>query len=402
MSGKIIERTAYLAKLDSYRKNRDLVKVITGVRRCGKSELMRQFRQHLISDGVPEDSIIHIDLERRRYVIDSERMLYETIRNCIKGNDCYVLLDEVQLVKGWERVVSTIRNEFDADVYVTGSNSKMLSDELGTNLTGRYVTVHILPFSFKEFLNRYPVDTEHGYIQRLEEYILWGGMPILDLDDDPEKNLTILSNIYDSIVNHDIRPRVEMDQGILDNITAFMLSNTGNLTSMNKLAAGAYVNDPRTVERYLTELERCFLFYRADRYDIVGSKHLRTNAKFYPVDTGMVGAILYGRDVNMSALLESVVFIELVRRGYRISVGSFKGREIDFTAWKSDGTVEFYQVCMRVDDRRTLDRELAPFRNMEKGHRKVLILMDCHETPEVPEDVECISAAEWLMQDHHA
>lgn len=396
MSGIQVTREDYLRHLDSYRSNTDLIKIITGVRRCGKSVLMKQFIQHLKDDGVPESQIIFLDLEKARYIIDSERMLYDSIKKQIVEEGCYILLDEIQLIKGWEKVVSTLRNEFDANIYITGSNSKMVSDELATHLTGRYVTIHVMPLSFREFIQRYPIDMQNGYTQRLYQYMHWGGMPIIDLDDDDVKNRTILRGVYDSILNNDVRPRVEVEQGILENLTSSMLSNTGNLTSTNRITGEASIGDVRTTERYLRELERCYIFYRADKYDVIGLKHLKTNAKFYPVDTGMLGSILYGYEMNDSALLECVVFLELIRRGYRVSVGSYRNKEIDFTAWLNDSTPEFYQVSLKIEDMKTLNRELSAFRNLDPSSKKILITMDSDEH-EMPEGVESVNAVDWLL-----
>mgnify|MGYP004623772953 FL=1 len=397
MAKSIVPRTAYIRQLDSYRADTDLLKIVAGVRRCGKSELLRQFRQHLIDDGVPESEIIYIDLERSRYVIDSERMLYETIRNAVRGDGCYIMIDEVHFVRGWERVVSTVKNEFRANMYLTGSNSNMLSDDLATHVTGRYATIRVMPFSFREFVTRYPIDSENGYTQRLYQYMRWGGMPIIDLDDDGTKNRAILRGVYDSILNNDIRPRVELDQVILENITAFMLSNMGNITSANRITVAASVGDKRTTERYLRELVKSFVFYRADRFDMIGLKHMETNAKFYPVDTGLMNAILYGYEIDESALLECVVYLELIRRGYRVSVGSYRNREIDFTAWNDDGVAEFYQVALRLDDERTLKRELDTFLKLDPDSRRVLITMDRDEHP-MPDGVELINAVDWLLE----
>lgn len=396
MSGTTVPRAEYIKVLDSYRKNAELVKVITGVRRCGKSELLRQFRVHLSESGVPDSDIVYIDLEAKRYIIDSERMLYSTIRDSIGSRGCYVLIDEVQIVRGWERVVATVRNEFGANVYITGSNSEMLSDELGTHITGRFVQIHVMPFSFREFLCRYPADMDNGETQRFIQYMHWGGMPIMDLNDDPTKNRAILRGVYDSIINHDIRMRVDLEQSILENVTSFMLSNTGNLTSANRITEGAYIGDQRTTERYLSELCRCFVFYKADRFDILGAKHMRSNAKYYPVDTGMMNTILYGHECNEAAMLECVVYLELVRRGYRVSVGSFKGKEIDFTAWNDDGRPEFYQVALKLDDPKTLARELDPFKKLDPGCRKLLITMG-RDGYEVPDDVKLVDVVDWLL-----
>ena len=398
MSKTIVPRTEYVRQLDSYRNDTDLLKIITGVRRCGKSELLKQFRQHLINDGIPESEIIYIDLEAKRYIIDSERMLYETIRNSIHGDGYYVILDEVHFIKGWERVVSTVKNEFHANIFLTGSNSNMLSDDLATHVTGRYATVNVMPFSFREFMVRYPIDEEHGYTQRFHQYMDWGGMPIVDLNDDESKNRSILRGVYDSILNNDIRPRVELEQAILENITAFILSNTGNVTSAGKITDAAFVGDPRTTERYLRELEKSFIFYKADRYDVIGLKHLKTNAKFYPVDMGMMNTILYGQEMNESALLECVVFLELIRRGYKVSVGSYRNKEIDFTAWGPDGKIEFYQVALRLGDPGTLKRELDSFKKLRPESKKILITLD-RDGHDVPDDIKLVNAVDWLLED---
>ena len=268
-----------------------------------------------------------------------------------------ILIDEVQLIKGWERAVDSIRLKYNANIYITGSNSETVSESLGTHLTGRYVEINIFPFSFREFLSRYPIDPENGYSQRFTQYLRYGGMPIIDLSDSDRKNRAILRGVYDSIINNDIRPNMEMDQTILDNMTSFMISNVGNLTSYRTIAGRSYVSDQRTIEKYLGKLCGCYIFYKADRFDIVGGKHLRVNAKYYLSDTGFRNAVLLGSEYNEGAMLENAVFIELLRRGYRVSVGSFRDKEIDFTAWR-DGDPEFYQVAWSVKDHNSLDREV--------------------------------------------
>lgn len=395
MVRKIVRRERYLRILDSYRSNPDIVKVVTGVRRCGKSELLRQFRQLLLDDGVPERDVIHIDLEERRYVIDSERMMYEYIRGMIPSKGAYILLDEVQLVRGWERVVETLRLEFGANIYITGSNAQMVSSELGTHLTGRFVEISILPFSFREFTERYPVDADNGYTQRFIQYLRWGGMPIIDLGDDETKNRAILRGVYDSIVNNDIRMRVELDQSTLENVTAFMMSNIGNLVSRQAITRGAGIGDQRTVEKYLGELCRCFVFYKADRYDIIGRSHMATNAKFYTVDTGLRNTVLYGSEYNEAALLENAVFIELVRRGYRVAVGSYRNHEVDFTAWKGDEP-EFYQVALSLHSGNTLEREVRTFRSMGAGARMFIVTLD-RDPVDVPDGVDVVNAVDWML-----
>ena len=394
MAEEYVKRPSYIEHMMDYFDNRKMIKVLTGIRRCGKSVMMEQFRQYLLDSGIPEKNVMLIDLEKMRYVIDSERMLYDYISSNIQSEEPIILIDEVQLIKGWERVVDSIRLKYDANIYITGSNSETVSESLGTHLTGRYVEINIFPFSFKEFLSRYPIDEENGYTQRFVQYLRFGGMPIIDLKDSQRKNRTILRGVYDSIINNDIRPNMEMDQSILDNMTSFMISNVGNLTSYGSIAGRSYVGDQRTIEKYLGKLCECYIFYKADKYDVIGGEHMKVNAKYYLADTGFRDAILLGSEYNEGAMLENAVFIELLRRGYRVSVGSYKDKEIDFTAWL-DGEPEFYQVAWSIQDSKVLKREVGSIAKL--GGRRVLITMD-RDLPDVPEGIEVINAVDFFME----
>ena len=394
MAEEYVKRPSYIEQMMDYFDNRKIIKVLTGIRRCGKSVMMEQFRQYLLDSGIPEKNVMLIDLEKMRYVIDSERMLYDYISSNIQSEEPIILIDEVQLIKGWERVVDSIRLKYDANIYITGSNSETVSESLGTHLTGRYVEINIFPFSFKEFLSRYPIDEENGYTQRFVQYLRFGGMPIIDLKDSQRKNRTILRGVYDSIINNDIRPNMEMDQSILDNMTSFMISNVGNLTSYGSIAGRSYVGDQRTIEKYLGKLCECYIFYKADKYDVIGGEHMKVNAKYYLADTGFRDAILLGSEYNEGAMLENAVFIELLRRGYRVSVGSYKDKEIDFTAWL-DGEPEFYQVAWSIQDSKVLKREVGSIAKL--GGRRVLITMD-RDPPDVPEGIEVINAVDFFME----
>ena len=374
--------------------DRTMIKILTGIRCCGKSVIMEQFRQYLINRGISERDIMLIDLEKMRYVIDSERMLYDHISSNIRSDRPVILIDEVQLIKGWERALDSIRLKYDANIYITGSNSETVSESLGTHLTGRYVEIDVYPFSFKEFLSRYPIDNDNGYTQRFVQYLRYGGMPIIDLKDSQRKNRAILRGVYDSIINNDIRPGMDMDQALLNSMTSFMISNIGNLTTYGSIANRSYMKDQRTVEKYLGKLCGCFIFYKADKYDVIGERHLKSKAKYYLADTGFKDAILLGSEYDEGSLLENAVFIELMRRGYRVSVGSFKDREIDFTAWL-DGAPEFYQVAWSINDPMVLDREVRSLTKVEG--KRVLITMDL-DIPEVPDGIEVVRAPEFFLE----
>ena len=394
MAEEYVKRPSYIEQMMDYFDNRKIIKVLTGIRRCGKSVMMEQFRQHLLDSGIPEKNVMLIDLEKMRYVIDSERMLYDYISSNIQSEEPIILIDEVQLIKGWERAVDSIRLKYDANIYITGSNSETVSESLGTHLTGRYVEINIFPFSFREFLDRYPIDSENGYTQRFVQYLRFGGMPIINLEDSQRKNRTILRGVYDSIINNDIRPKMDMDQTILDNMTSFMISNVGNLTSYGSIAGRSYVGDQRTIEKYLGKLCGCYIFYKADRYDVIGGEHMKVNAKYYLADTGFRDAILLGFEYNEGAMLENAVFIELLRRGYKVSVGSYKDKEIDFTAWL-DGEPEFYQVAWSIQDSKVLKREVGSIAKL--GGKRVLITMD-RDLPDVPDGIELINAVDFFME----
>ncbi|WP_400206819.1 ATP-binding protein [Candidatus Methanarcanum hacksteinii] len=344
--------------------------------------------------GISEKDIMLIDLEKMRYVIDSERMLYDHISSNIRSDRPVILIDEVQLIKGWERALDSIRLKYDANIYITGSNSETVSESLGTHLTGRYVEIDIYSFSFKEFLSRYPIDNDNGYTQRFVQYLRYGGMPIIDLKDSQRKNRAILRGVYDSIINNDIRPGMDMDQALLNSMTSFLISNIGNLTTYGSIASRSYMKDQRTVEKYLGKLCGCFIFYKADKYDVIGERHLKSKAKYYLADTGFKDAILLGSEYDEGSLLENAVFIELMRRGYRVSVGSFKDREIDFTAWL-DGAPEFYQVAWSINDPMALDREVRSLTKVEG--KRVLITMDL-DIPEVPDGIEVVRAPEFFLE----
>ena len=219
-------------------------------------------------------------------------------------------------------------------------------------------------------------------------------MPIIDLDDDWKKNKTILRGVYDSIINNDIRPGMDMDQSMLDNMTTFMISNIGNLTSYNNIAVNSLIGDPRTAEKYLSKLCGCFIFYKANRYDLIGMKHMRTNAKFYLADTGFREAVLLGSEYNEGALLENAVFIELLRREYDVCVGSYKDKEVDFTAWR-DGEPEFYQVALSLADGEVLRRELSSLKRLD-AVRKTVITMD-RDLPDMPDGIQAVSAVDFFL-----
>lgn len=378
----IVPRSDHIRILDSHRNDRDLVKVITGLHGCGKSELIRQFIDHLMNDGIPGSEIIHIDLRRERYGIDSGSKLYDTLKDRIRNEGTYILLDGVQYVDGWERTVSTLMEEHSVNVYVTTCSYPVQDIH--------HIMIPILPFSFREFLIRYPVDPDNGYPQRFGQYLRWGGMPIVDLEDDDTKNRSILEGILHITVNNYILSGSRMDPSILMGLTTSVMSGTGHPTSISELTDGSYIGDVRTTWGHLRALEDAHIIHISE--DHTGHRGMR----IYPADTGLMNTLLYGRGRNLPGQLECVVFLELVRRGYRVSTSTSRRNGVDIVAQRDDGGPEFYQIVPWSDDPRALKRKMTSFRKMGTGRRMVLLTMD-REEYEVPDGVELINVVDWLL-----
>lgn len=389
--GELI-RTEYLEKLDSFRDRPDLVKIITGVRRSGKSTILSQFRRRLESDGC---NVLYMDMERLSFVITSDREMYNYITESIPFEASYVLIDEVQFVRGWEKVVNSIRAN-GTNVYVTGSNAKVLSSDFTTMIGGRYVEIHVLPLSFKEFLERYPPKGAVRTEQRFDQYLKEGGLPIIDLDsDDPMKRRAIMDGVYDSIVGRDISVRSGMDIGTIRRLTSFLYSNVGNITTGDSLMDGSGISDRRTLEKYLDAVEDSYVFYRVDTYDLIGKRMMKVKAKYYSADIGLRNTALGHRMDDSSGLLENVVFLELKRRGYDVVVGSYRDYEVDFTVRK-DGGVEFYQIVSTLADLSTISREERSLRLLKEIGRKRILTLD-RNLPEAKDGIEYVNLIDWLQ-----
>ncbi|MDR0887965.1 MAG: ATP-binding protein [Candidatus Methanoplasma sp.] len=396
MSEKIeIYRKKYIEILNNYRSNRDIVKIITGIRRCGKSTILRQYADMLKAEGIPENRIISLNLEEQGFIISDNKMLYDYIVQHATGKDPFILLDEIQLIRGWEKTVNTIRVKLNADFYITGSNAEMFSHEFGTLLTGRFVEIHAFPLSFAEFMERYPTEKDKGINQRFDEYLQYGGMPIIDLRDDHAKNTAILEGVYDSIIVKDLEKRSNIDVSLLQSMTSFVFSNVGKLTSATSIVNNSYVGDHRTVEKYLNLLCECFIFYKTDNYDVIGKKFLKTKAKYYAADVGMRNAVLKYRDTDTSSLIENVIYIELLRRGYEVVIGSYKDYEIDFTARIGWNTLEHYQVSKTPTTDKTHARETRPLKEVEG--RKIILTMD-RDIKNPVDGIEYINITDFLLE----
>lgn len=396
---KQVLREDYLKKLNAGRDRTDVVKVITGIRRCGKSTLMAQLIEQMISEGIDEKSIYYMNFESvLAQDIISFRDLNEDIAEKIdKKKRAYIFLDEIQRIEEWERTVNSLMVDYDADIYITGSNAHLLSSELSTYLSGRYVELNMLPLSFKEYLELNPASDGRSRMSRFSDYVWYGAMPMIDPDYDEGFIDDHLIGIYNTIMNKDIQSRLNVkDIDKLEQMSKFMLSNIGNITSSSSISKFTGMNHV-TVRSYIKALEEAYIFYKAERYDIRGKKHLKTLEKYYVSDTGIRNAVLgNAKGDDMSRQIENVVYLELKRRGYAVSVGSYNDSEIDFTAVRR-GRIEYYQVTQTMLSDETYERETKTFNQIRDNYSKTILSMD-EFVRKLPDGIEHKNLLDWLLE----
>ena len=393
----MIERYEYLEELKKW-KNKDLIKVITGIRRCGKSTLFELYIDYLKKCGIKDDHIISINLEFPEYDFKDYKELYNYVNSKIKDNDMYyVFLDEVQVVDKFEKAVDGLYIKKNVDEYITGSNANLLSGELATLLSGRYIEIKMLPLSFKEYAN-YVQDTS---LERLyTNYINKSSMPYaLKLDDQDEVD-KYLDSIYNTIIVKDIATRKKIsDTAILKSIASFMFSSVGSVLSVKKIADTLTSNgrsiSVHTVESYLDSLVESFIFNKVSRYDIKGKQYLQSGDKYYATDVTMRYALLGRKNIDLGHILENIVYLELVRRNYKVYIGKTGDKEVDFVAENSKGTI-YFQVAYTVRDEKTLERELSALESINDHYPKFILTMD--QDPEVDYNgIRKINVLDWLL-----
>lgn len=395
----MINRDNYLNKLIRF-KDKELIKVVTGIRRCGKSTLFDLYIDYLLKNGVKEEQIIRLNLEDPVfYELDDYLKLYNYIKDKLKKDKMnYIFIDEVQNVKEFQKAVDGLYIQKNTDIYITGSNAYLLSGELATLLSGRYVEIKMLPLSFKEYRLALPDEN----IDRLyQKYISTGSFPYtLKLEDVDDIDMYI-KGIYDSIVLKDIMSRKNFqDMQMLQSIINFMLDNIGNLYSTNKIADTMTSNGRKisvhTVESYLTALTESFILYKATRYDVKGKQYLKTGDKYYVADLGLRYFLLGRKEQGRGHILENVVYLELLRRGYDVYIGKVDDCEVDFVAINSKG-IEYYQVSETVRDENTLNRELRSLDMIKDHYPKYLLTMDLD--PETSYNgIRKINVLDWLLE----
>lgn len=392
-----IERKDYLEWLDAWR-DKSVVKVITGIRRSGKSTLLAQYRQRLIDTGVTTSQVQTINFED----IDNEPLLdYKVLYRHIKEHLCpnkknYIFLDEVQMVKEYQKTVDSLTLRPDIDIYLTGSNAYMLSGEIATLLSGRYVELSILPLSFAEYCSAQSLSVEHSYRSYISETSFPYGLQLSGADAVRE----YMSGLYNTIVLKDIVARRKLqDMDLLERIIRFLADNIGNMVSVksitSNLAAGGRKVSDHTVESYLQSLMECYMFYRVNRYDVRGKQNLKVGQKYYICDFGFRNLLLGIRNNDLGHLLENIVYLELLRRGNQVMIGKMDGEEIDFVTFKS-GVIVYYQVALTVREQATLERELKPLRQISDHFQKILLTFD--NDPVVLHDgIRQVYVLDWLL-----
>ena len=398
----MIQRTEYIEVLKSL-KDKNLIKMLVGVRRCGKSTIMQLFREYLKTEGVLENQTVFLnfeDFENRKFLNDIDSLYYHIVNQLDLSKPCYVFLDEVQNVKEFERVVDGLFVKSNIDVYVTGSNAFLLSSELGTLLTGRYISIPVYPLSFKEYVSAFQDKSRLDLL--FTHYLQDGGMPgMIELPSNQMEKY--LQNIYNDIAQKDIFIRNKWyKEGNFELVLKFILDNIGSPLSSSKIA-NVLKNEGKTIsyhtiDNYLNALTEAYLFYKVPRYDIKGKNLLRTQEKYYAVDLGFKEALLgKTKNTDFGHHLENIVFLELLRRNRRVYIGKADRTEMDFVVMTNKGDWEYYQVAWSVREKSTFEREMRPFELIKDFNKRTLLTMDV-EPESSYKGIQKVNVIDWLMQ----
>ena len=402
-----------LKKLDSHKiprleplerlrnlKHKKLIKIVTGIRRCGKSTVLEMFRDEFLSEGVDKEQIIFINFEDyENKALRNPDSLYDYIKSRLTNKMNYIFLDEIQRVENFPDVVDSLYIKDNVDLYLTGSNSSLLSSEIATLISGRYVEIKMLPFSFIEFVTA--TNQNKNLSTAYRQYIETSSFPyVLELLDTPQEINSYLEGIYNTILVKDIIDRKKnADTLVLKSVTQFLFDNIGSELSSKKIAdtltSGGRKSDSKTIEKYVSSLEESFIVYRAGRYNIKGKEYLKSLEKYYVADIGLRNFMLGKKAMDVGHILENIVYLELIRRGYSVYVGKIDDMEIDFVAQNDKGNT-YIQVSASVRDENTLQRELRPLKAVKDNYPKLLLTLD--DDPDG--DYEGIirkNALDWLM-----
>lgn len=390
----MIRRDDYMDLLYAGKDDNDVVKVVTGMRRCGKSTLLEMYMRELLESGVSEECIFHLNLESPEgQMITDHLMLNDWLSRIPSDRQTYLFLDEIQNVDGWERSVAAIGTMPLCDLYITGSNSKMLSSDLSTHISGRHVEIPMLPLSFSEYLELHPSDDIEGSFRL---FLRYGSLPGVDPSRGERYCNDYLEGVFNTVLVKDVMERRELRSvRKLKGVARFLYSNIGNITNDSVISKGAGIS-ATTADSYIEGLTEAMLFHHVERYDIVGKKLMDTNGKYYATDLGMRNVALGGAmGTDISRPIENVVFIELLRRGYTVRVGSFRDTEVDFTATR-DGVTEYFQVAMTMTSPETREREFRPLNGIGDNWRKTILTLDRLGLGS-EEGVDVVNLYDWLL-----
>ncbi len=433
-SKHLIERPEYIEKLKKWKNQSDLVKIITGVRRCGKSKLFVLFQDDLqVNHAVKKEQIISINLEdlqqtrkiglayNNNFLSDYTTLLDYVLARLIPDEMNYVFVDEVQLLENWQLVANALRMQENVDLYLTGSNAYMFSGDLANVFGGRYIEIKMQPFSFKEFYHAHSSKSEknknHYPHELYSKYIKESAFPqTINFESDRELiSDYLLNTVYLNTVQKDIVQRYNVsDPSKLDTLIKYLFDNIGNETSLRNVerqlkASGNTLSAP-TIDKYVQALLDAYLLYKCERYDIKGKQILNSNPKYYIVDIGLRSALLANEERDMGHILENIVFLELIRRGYKVHVGKVKTKsiknadgktqnkdiEVDFIAQKPGNTIEYYQVALYVQEAEVMQREIASLKEIKDNYKKTLLSMD-YGSGEI-EGIQRINVFDWLLE----
>lgn len=405
----MVKRKEYLNKLIEW-KDEQVIKVVTGIRRCGKSTLLMQYQDYLRENGVADEQIISLNFEE----LENEDLLdYKVLYSYIKEKLCkdkmtYIFLDEIQNVSSFEKAIDSLYVKENTDVYITGSNSYLLSGELATLLTGRYVEISMLPLSFAEYKELSNESRENAF----SEYMRYGGMPYVALMSKTEEKVnTYIEGIYNTVVVKDIEDRQKRretdpdkrkinDIALHKTIAKYLSSVIGSPVSVKSVTDYLISNgrrvSPNTVDDYMDALAESYIFYPAKRFDIVGKEILKSNKKWYIVDLGLRNHILPRRNYDLGFSIENIVYFELLRRGYKVNIEKYGNSEVDFVAQKN-GVLTYYQVTADMTNETTFEREMTPLKNIKDNYEKIVLTLDKFSVGNY-EGIKVVNLIDWLLK----
>lgn len=389
----MINRNSYIEKLVKW-KDKKIIKVLTGMRRVGKSTILLLYKKHLLGNGASENQIIYLNLEdlENEYIDNYKKLYDEILKKIVKDKMNYIMIDEVQNIEKFEKAIDSLYIKENVDIYLTGSNAKFLSSEIATVLSGRYIELNILPLSFKEYIS----DEENGFAfpisfplyspqiakeKLFNDYLKYGALPYIKvLNNDEESIQKYLENIYNTVYAKDILSHIDIrNYEALAKTSKFMFDNISNNTSVKKItdalnSAGNMISQP-TIDTYIEALSNTFMFYKANRYDVKGKKILSTQYKYYAVDMGLRNFVLGNYNNDLGRILENIVYLELKNRGYDVSIGKVGEYEVDFVVKKTDEII-YFQVAQSLIDKNTYEREMRPLRLIKDNYPKYILSMD--------------------------